>query len=54
MSVGVGNVVNERDLVALALTQRQNVFNGNHGDAAQKVVDRIQELAKDSCMKKMK
>jgi hypothetical protein len=53
MSVGVGTVVNEQDLVALSLSQTQNVFNGNHDDAAQKVVDRIQAIAKDSCLKKM-
>ncbi|XP_031559615.1 uncharacterized protein LOC116295812 isoform X2 [Actinia tenebrosa] len=53
MSVGVGSVVNERDLVALALSQRQNVFNGNHGDAAQKVVDRIQDISQENCKKKI-
>ncbi|KAK3754860.1 hypothetical protein QZH41_011334 [Actinostola sp. cb2023] len=49
LSVGVGSDVDQREVNALAFNNLHNVFDGNKGDGAKNVADRITVIAKDKC-----
>ncbi|KXJ23701.1 uncharacterized protein LOC110249981 [Exaiptasia diaphana] len=49
LSVGVGNDINKMEVGYLALSNQQNVFDGNNKNSAQNIAHRIKSLAEDEC-----